>query len=142
MKRILLLLLALWSSHARATVDEPHFAGSSRDKHQFRFSLIGGEFLGQRDGLQSIRVPIRVTRRGRELPVLDRCVYIVNPRQRQHDRIQCDEVINGSLSGVVYARGKTSHPSGPADDDELVCIKRCSAKTPTRLKLNAEEDNG
>ena len=119
-----------------------HYEGQSQDRSQFRLYLDGGEFLGARASLQSIRVTVHRLRQGRPSQTIQDCVYLQDLRDHRKDRIECAARSNGPLSGVVYVRDTRPDRAQRDAVEPMVCVQRCSSQVPRRLRLDAEDDNG
>lgn len=119
-----------------------HYLGMSRDGIEFRLYLDGGAFLGRTASLQSIRVTVHQLRQGRLRGKSDDCVYRFDDTDHGRDRIECAERAHAPLNGVVYVRDTTRRAKGADGIEPMVCVRRCTARIPQRLRLEeADEDN-
>ncbi len=133
------LLLASTSAFASFGA---HYAGTGRGGTGFRLYLDGGEFLGRKGSVQSIRVTVHQLRNGRLRATNDACVYHFDDTDRRQDRIECADRAVGPLRGLVYVR-EAARSMGRTDELEpMVCARRCTPQVPPRLRLEkADEDN-
>lgn len=136
----LVIVAALMGGSAHAALDA-HYLGTSRDGGEFRIYLHGGEYLGRSGSFQAIRVTVHEERKRRALRASPGCIYHFDEADRSRDRIECSEQAIGSLRGVAYARERGTTPA--AEVAPMVCVRRCSAQVPQRLRLEeTDEDNG
>ena len=136
------LVLLAWAGCAGAwAAPGAHYEGTSGERTEFRFYLHGGALVGQSGSLQAVTAPVHQLRQGRPPRLLAGCVYRFDAADRRRDRIECAETAAPPLGGVASAR--PAAPSAPASQvlDHMVCMRRCSAQVPRRLRLDAEEDN-
>ena len=139
MKRAAILALCLWVSGNVFGLSGGYYAGHSLDKHHFELYL-DGEFMGQNGDFLTTKPSIRILKNRRDVKTVDNCLFIYNPDNHEQDRIECAEIPNSRLSGVIYLRNKL-YRKRHGEIEEMVCVQRCSNKVPRVLRITFKKDN-
>ena len=119
-----------------------HYAGTSPDKTEVQLYLDGGKFLGQKGDVHTLQTDIRILHKGRVVPTADRCLYIYNPTNHAHNRIECAARAGARLGGVVYTVEPKLFKESGGEVQDMRCTQGCSRQVPKVLALEVEEDNG